>query len=550
MNMEGMRFQPEVDRPSASDVALIDRLLKLAVPDSDFDGAAVSLPDGKNNRTATPVEYSLSPDTLAACQRIAAIPGSEDLVATLVLRPLQRKLSPFDGINPAIVTRLGSFLNRIPSDRKMLATELFQKELAKISAERKRAGQSRPPPSEGRREESAENATDLGFLFATYRAKWLASGGHTDPSTFLGAPETLRKWASNADQTMRNTIDNPGDASNVSGTGHELFLGVEIADQNWMEANVIRVTAADDYANGIDLAIEVPYDPVLGIFGVCGFDFTTNPNEATLSHKLEKNDRGTRMNFFRSKLDVREGAPYEGPKENIPMVILGVNRDILSQVGSALRRGEKIGPEHPIKAILNRQAEIQIGLQIRTLATSMMDNALANMPRDAEMRRIVEEFAASVRADTGFLRNVSAVRDMVKYVSAEGMAYYLGRPAAERLRNLLAVHGHLEKAIAKTDMERPEVRRLAQSIKLNKAIASLDSQPSQAKISPDGEIFLRVARLGFLSQFARRVGLQPCKQGSLGFLGLVAQRLNRRDGLVRGTVGWGYLIVWLLGHRV
>ncbi len=508
MNAEGMKFLSETERPRAGDVVLIDRLLRSVVPNAVFDGASVSFSDGKDSTSKVAADYSLSPDTLAAVRRIAETTGSEDLVATLVLRPLQQKLTVPGDVNSAIVTKLGFYLNRIPSDRKMLAASMFQQELVRINGERQKLAAKRRADEEsrhvsakravtedGQRAESAENDAKLGFLFATYRAKWIATGGHADPNSFLGAPESLRKWGADADRTMRKTIDEPDDDSSVRGTGLELFLGVEIEEQRWFGAEVIRVAAVDDYSNSLDLALEFPYDRELGIVPRLAIDFTTAEKQEILDHKLKKLGKGTSVNFFRSKVEKNDrGEAFEGRVEDLPMVILGVNGKVLADVGAALRRGEKIGPDHPIKAILLRQAEIQVGLQIRTLAANFMRGAIRNRPTDAETLRAVEKYSAGFEARGDFTSDVSAIRDILRAVPVGGMDYYLGEAATNRLRNLLAVHGNLERQLASTNEQHPEVARMEKTIRLSQMLQETRHQPSQTKISPTGEIFLRVAR--------------------------------------------------------
>ena len=564
MNAEGMKFLSETERPRADDVVLIDRLLRSVVPNAVFDGASVSFSDGKDSTTKVAADYSLSPDTLAAVRRIAETTGSEDLVATLVLRPLQQKLTVPGDVNSAIVTKLGFYLNRIPSDRKMLAASMFQQELVRINGERQKLAAKRRADEEsrhvraeravtedGQRAESAENDGKLGFLFATYRAKWIATGGHADPNSFLGAPESLRKWGADADRTMRKTIDEPGDESSVRGTGLELFLGVEIEEQRWFGAEVIRIAAADDYSNSLDLALEFPYDRELGIVPRLAIDFTTAEKQEILDHKLKKLGKGTSVNFFRSKVEKNDrGVAFEGRVEDLPMVILGVSGKVLADVGAALRRGEKIGPDHPIKAILLRQAEIQVGLQIRTITAELMNNALRNMPTDAPTRKAVEAYSTGFESGGGFLSNVAAIRDIVKTIPVGGMDYYLGEAATNRLRNLLAVHGNLERQLASTNEQHPEVREMARSIRLTRTLQSAQKQPLQTKISPIGDIFLRVARLGFVGEAIRRAFEKELAHLPFRVIRLAFKRRDRRDGLVGRPFRWGYLVVRLLGHRV
>jgi hypothetical protein len=301
----------------------------------------------------------------------------------------------------------------------------------------------------------------------------------------------MKRWAADEEERIRATFtNNPDDEKTIRGSANEMFIGVESQDQNWFGAEVSRVSTIDDYRNGIDFLMELPRDPELGIDPVCGFDVTCSEADEILTRKERKLGKGTKVDFFRSKLRRVNGKPLEGAVDNVPMVILGVNRSILSKVGAALRRGEKIGPDHPIKAVLLRQAEIQAGLQIRKLGADLMTEALNNMPRDPDTRRVVEEYAERFRADDAFYRNVPAIRDLLRQISGAGMTYYIGERNRTRLRHLLAVHAHFERQLETIDETRPDVRRMAGSVRLSQRNTEAQAQPALSKISPIGDIFL------------------------------------------------------------
>ena len=550
-----MKFSPEAGKPRADDVALIDRLLKSIVPDAEFDGAQVTWQDGKDKRTSTPAEYSLSPDTLAACRRIAGATGSEDLLATIVLRPLQRMLAPAEGDNPAIMTKMGNFLNRISSDRKMLAAELFQRELAKISYERRVAGnakRARPQAPESVRGDVSSERASIDFLRAAYRPQWLANGGPIDPNTFESVPDSIKRWAANEIESIRATFQDDKDGEHVGrGEALEMFAGVELARHRWLGAEISVASTLDDYRNGVDLVGEF-VDPETGEVARCALDLGSTRTMEGAGKKLRKGNSGAEVQFFRSKVETKDGKGVEMRLEGVPMVILGVTGAVLAEVGAAVRRGEKVGPDHPIGAVFLRQAEIQVGLQIRKIAADFMANALDNMPSEPETLRAVETYAEGYRrSGDGFLRNVHAVRDLMRAVPADGAAYYLGRREAERLRNLLVIHKVLAQKIALIDETRPDVRRISDMATISRTLKEYGRpQPSQSKISPIGEIFLRVARLCLLRDRFRGLSLEAVHQSLFGIVGLPRKQIDRRDDLVGRPFRWGYLVVRLLGHRV
>ena len=372
-------------------------------------------------------------------------------------------------------------------EQERIAREAQERREQKRHAESLAYAQARL--ARGEKPRTREEVADAELLFATYRAKWIATGGHPDPRSFSSFPDTMIKWGMDADATMRKTIEEPGSTGVVYGTGLELFLGVEIEAQRWIEAQVIRIAAVDDYSNSLDLALEFPYDPELGIYPRLAIDFTTATDPEVLRHKLEKQGRGTNVNFFRSKEEVRDGGPFEGRVEDLPIVILGVNGTVLSDVGAAIRRGETIGPDHPIKTVLLRQAYIQVGLQIRELAATFVGKALRNMPTEQKTLAAVWAYAKGFQSGDEFLRDVSAIRDILKTVPADGMGHYLGDHATNRFRHLLSIHRSLESQIESPGAHHPAADEMMKTIRLSQTLQQAEHRPSQTKTSPTGEVF-------------------------------------------------------------
>lgn len=506
MNTEGARFREETETPWADDVVLIDRLLRSIVPEARFDGAAVSWGDGEGKAGALPVEYSLSPDTLAAARRIAKFPGTEDLVATIVLRPFQKKLSALSGLQPSIATKLGFFLNRIPGERKALAAMALQKELAEVARERKiaatkksHAARSAPiivperETAERRHRREAAERENIAFLLDRYRELW-AAVAPIDPGKFKSIPESMKRWAASEVESIRATFPDDGNAEHrVRGDALEAFAGIEIARQRLIDAEVVRVSTLDDYANGVDLVLEFARDPVTGFVPRCAVDLGSAGTPDGARGKLSKGGKGAEVRFFRSKVEKVGADGAEMRLRDIPMVILGLNATILAELGAAARRNEAIGPDHPLKAVFLRQAEIQVGLQIQTLAADFVRFAIDRMPSDGATLGAVSACADGVRAETNFLADVPKVRDILKNVPAAGLAHYLGTREATRFRHLLAIHESLSEQIASVDETHPEARRISETTTLSRVLQGrVRPQPSLAKISPVGEIFLFV----------------------------------------------------------
>ncbi|MEI6511584.1 MAG: hypothetical protein WCO25_06155 [Candidatus Uhrbacteria bacterium] len=550
--MEGIQFRPEAKLPRRGDVAMIDGLLKSVVPDADFDGAEISC-DKDGVRTTQAVDYSLSPDTLAVVNRIASIPGSEDLVATLVLRPFQKKIVSSIGPQDVLAHKLGFYLNRISTDRKMLATNLFQRELAKLSQERKKSVAQRTGPSGSHETSAAERNVErknIDYLRAAYRPQWLANGGPIDPNSFESVPDSMKRWAADEVVAIRATFLDDKSAEHVGrGEALELFAGVELSRHRWLGAEISIASTVDDYRNGVDLIGEF-VDPETGEHAQCALDLGSTRTAEGADKKLKKGKRGAEVQFFRSKVQKENGKFVETSLKDIPMVILGVTGAVLSELGAAVRRGETIGPDHPIGVVFLRQAEIQVGMQIRQLAADFVANALENMPSDPATLLAVRTYAERIRSGDDFLRDVSTIRDIMRSVPNDGKAYYLGPREATRLRHLLIIHNVLSQKIATVDETRQDVRRISEQATLTQRLRERSQpQPAQTKISPIGEIFLRVGRLGLVSDRPRGVGEESLTNRALGRLRLVRKRPNRFGDFLGRAFGNLRLFACAFDHR-
>lgn len=575
MEMEGKFFQPtlEAEPTRTEEVRLTEEALRRFDPTASFDGSRLSL-ERKEGSAEIDVHPPARFDGFAeVMRRMSESPETADLVEYILLRPIQQELARSkDRRFDSLVVKIGTAINRMPGERKTASVILLQKEEkrldrerhereAKAAAERKALAKRESAEQLARRQEEdrkrraeerigkrlatgaarreaelvahpvteREKAMNLDYLFSVYRAKWLASGGHTDPATFAHETEAKVKWAQGADQEMRLRLKEPGTSELLRGTAMELFLGVELEEQRWFGGEVVRVAAADDFANSLDLAMEWPEDEELGIVPRLAIDFTTAEGDQTISKKLAKLGKGTSVNFFRSKVE-----DYEGRVEDIPMVILGLNGDVLSEVGAALLRGEKMSPDHPLRALLLRQAEIQVGLQIRKLAADLVANALEDRPNSPVTRAAVRAYADGMRGDPGFSKDVTRVGEILRSVSEYDMAYFLkDRRAATRLRHLLAIHRRLGEQLASADAEHPQAKRLASSVKLSRRLEA-GPEATPIKTSPPGEVFgSRFARLLGVGDFLLGIPQQALSQPRFRVVRFRLQRCDRRAHFLR-----------------
>lgn len=479
MEMEGRFFPIEPREAQKKERPVTERVLQDALRAAGFRQARVTANElaweGAKGTSVVSQFVDLGPAVSAALRHASETKQDPRISEVIVLRALQEKnVGPF-----ADDIKLRHYVNSIPAPLREQANTLVQR--AK--------GETRAPAEHGISDR--EKAMNLDYLLTVYRAKWLAGGGPTDPNSFAGVPEVTKKWAAGEVETIRSSFtDDPAGEHVVRGAALEMFLSVEMEQQRWFDAEVARVSTFDDYRNGLDLVLEWPADPDLGVVPRLAIDFTTSKNPRGLDDKLAKLKRGTNVNFFRSKIEKTGDAPFEGRIEDIPMVILGLDADVLSEIGAAQLRGEKMTPDHPLRALLLRQAEIQVGMQIRKLAADLVANALDDRPNDPVTRRAVLAYANGMRNDPEFTKDVSRVAEILRSIPAYDMGYFLqDRRAATRFRHLLGIHRRLTEQLASADEQHPDAMRLASKVKLSRRLEQGTGQEaSLTKTSPVGEV--------------------------------------------------------------
>jgi hypothetical protein len=316
-----------------------------------------------------------------------------------------------------------------------------------------------------------EKDANIQFLYALYRGKWERSGGHADPATFKDVSPGVLKWAQDADREMKRRLEDPGNTAVMRGTALELFLGVEIEEQKWFGGEVVRVAAVDDFANSLDLAIEWERDEELGVVPRLAVDFTTSERDDVLDKKLKKLSEGTSVNFFRSKAE-----SFEGRVNDLPMVILGVNADVLSEAAERLVSGSRVDHDYPLKEILLRQAAIQVGLQIRKLGANLAAGAFDRTSRRPAARTAIGAYVDGLRNNPNFTRDMTHAVEILCAIPEEEMRYYLqSKHKVTRLRTLLAVHKRLAVQLASIEQSHPETERIAASLKLTMKLERKDA---------------------------------------------------------------------------
>jgi hypothetical protein len=386
-----------------------------------------------------------------------------------------------------------------------------------------------------------EKTMAVDYLFTVYRAKWMASGGHPDPAAFKNIEPGKLKWAQDADREMKMRLREPDDITILRGTAMELFLGVEIEEQRWFDAEVVRVAAVDDFANGLDLALEWDRDEELGIIPRLAVDFTTAEHEKVLDKKLEKLRKGTSVNYFRSKVEKRQGDAFEGRIEDIPMVILGLDKEMLAEIGAAAMRGEKITPIHPVRELIVRQARAQVGSQIRELGARMMEEMVRVRGRLEERAGLfVDDYLEEARQENSQTTKPTWLEGFLRQAPAHVMSRFLGRREAMRLRHLLGIQRRLAEQPV-SDESRPDLARFA-SKKIHRRLAGVGGAAVAA---------LRLAGLGFLSELSGCVPLDRLTQLAFGLLSRIFDGIDRGERFVGRPLELGRnRFAFAVGHRV
>lgn len=528
MEMDGMRFYPalkknEAESRSSEDEASERLLREVGINEVSVRGTAMTFRHPKSGDLVTLALSEILPDIALVFSRERGSAGvRKEVMRALRLSHLLSRLE--EGRARAAVKESPSDPYALPISRLRRAVNdlpgAVRNELNTfVQHQRAFARREMPAPAE---RNGASRRADIAFLLRHYEKQVSLEVGETDPSSFADVPDSMKRWAATEVETIRATFsDDKAGEHVVRGAALEAFAMVEIGRQRWLDAVIAPVSTFDDYRNGVDMVGEFT-DPDSGKIVRCAFDLGTTVRDTAAQAKLNKTNAGAEVRFFRSRLEKRNGKGAEMRLQDIPMVILGVTGDILADLGASVREGTEIGPDHPIGIVFLRQAEIQIGLQIRKLAADLVGSALDNMPSERSTLRAVNAYADGVRSGDGFLKDVPAIRDLLKSIPVGGREYYLGRREANRLGDLLMIHGILERKIRTVDETRSDVRRIAASSTISRVLRHEGrSQPSQLKISPFGEIFLRVAWLGFFREPARRFGLEPYADGAFCRYGLV-----------------------------
>jgi hypothetical protein len=168
--------------------------------------------------------------------------------------------------------------------------------------------------------------------------------------------------------------------------------------------------------------------------------------------------------------------PFEGRVSDLPMVILGLNTDVLSDVATRLMSGGRISPEHPLRHVLLQQVMIQVDLQIRALAAELVAAAIDQPSDNPTSSNAVQAYADGIRTDPHFTKDMPRTVEILRSIPTEDMQFFLkSKQNAARLRTLLAVHRRLFAQVKAIGQPHSVAKKMAAKLKLTKRLKNEDA---------------------------------------------------------------------------
>ncbi len=134
------------------------------------------------------------------------------------------------------------------------------------------------------------------------------------------------------------------------GTLLEQFMQQRAERSNWFgsEASVFPTTDHDDLLNGTDAVIEWPKEEGEAQFPRLAVDFTTSSSLEGLETKLAKIKQPARIKYLRSEVELNdEGDPTDMSVSRLPMVVLGLDDDLLGSFAKDIQRARKTPVPNP-----------------------------------------------------------------------------------------------------------------------------------------------------------------------------------------------------------
>lgn len=152
----------------------------------------------------------------------------------------------------------------------------------------------------------------------------------------------------------------------------ENYLTAEAARCGWFGGELVPTTEYDDWVSGVDAVVEWPAEDG-GAPVRMAIDFTTTKQFETFYKKSDKLEGNVVVKYLRSALEAGD----DGQKElraSMPIVLLGTDKEGFREIA---RRGDPVGPDHPLRRLMLEQAAAQVDLQLDAVAALVNGTQMA-----------------------------------------------------------------------------------------------------------------------------------------------------------------------------
>jgi hypothetical protein len=456
--MRGDYYQPSTPEAGLPpDAARVDRLLKRCLPGASYDGSKLSW-NGTKGRVTRDFIFRPDADSAAALNEMfSGRAGSRTHAETTLLRLIQDEMQRLNdsAMNYGPAYRISRELSEVPSNVRRQASETFQKTVALEAARRKRIERERQELRE-RQASAAVDASEQKLFWseqeerakAAYKIMSAGMRQELRPADFTGVGTAEERAAAQREQDVaterfaRQRVEEP---ELQFGDLLEVFMQVELSRQDWFGAEFVQTSKHDDYFNGTDGVLEWPGDGPESSVRLA-LDFTVAQSDLSLNKKYRKLTKGTSVRFFRSTVPDAQGKVYEASLQNVPMVILGVDRSMLRRTLDETRGNPEKLRAHPIRALIVEQAYVQIGLQVREACARLFGNVVGNEDNvPGPLRDAVRAYADRIGADRATVRDdPSVVAKIFSGLSEQELSVgFQDKDQGSRLAQLLRVFERL-----------------------------------------------------------------------------------------------------------
>ncbi len=449
---------PEKEQIGLDQVTLIDQVLKSASPDFIYSGTSLSWHEKSSTISQTFI-IELPKVIVTIIERLAQENNQQEMIHALVLSHIRQQiLSSQPSLMNSAGYKITKGYKRISPEQRNQASNLLQKELARISHEKQKAEnlqihlqniRDRQAHAEQKRFDFHRLSEEENKMRQFYDGLHASSANELTPRSFrfVGTEETRTAHQRIQDHKAQNFKQQEEQHPQLGfGALLETFMRVELSRQDWFGANYIQTSRHDDYENGVDGMLEWS-EGEEGSSIRLAIDFTTAESNIVLKKKLEKMERGVSVKYFRSSLRDRKGHFQEESLSGVPMVILGMDRALLRKILQETGGIKEQLSEHQIRALVIEQAAVQIGYQVREMIARLVGNIFGREGNVSKtLVQAVDQFIKEKLHDLSVQKNIAAITELFSGITRDEFAKgFQDKTQGERLWQIIRIYRQLNK---------------------------------------------------------------------------------------------------------